>query len=232
MCACACMHMHVWWGTHAHTNVYACVLESCMYICRCGQIHLFLCLFMCVYTHLCVTVCIHMCTHACMHLDSYGNLCVLIHLHVTVSVHMLASLCAHACLYTHICACSGRSCSSEADERQVVGAECPPAARGEWKVWPRGEEELWLRGRYVGGLSPPSPPQFAPTFLPILRPVEWGSFLGSMIGPEPTLVGGTQGPILDEGPLGLGGRECPRLKVKLPGFTGTIVRTELLGPVG
>lgn len=41
-----------------------------------------------------------------------------------------------------------------------------------------------------------------------------------------------EGPALDEGPLGLGRRECPRWKVRPPGFTETTVRIELFDPVG
>lgn len=40
-----------------------------------------------------------------------------------------------------------------------------------------------------------------------------------------------EGSALGEGPLGLGGRACPRGKVRPPGFTEP-VRIELLGPMG
>lgn len=47
-----------------------------------------------------------------------------------------------------------------------------------------------------------------------------------MIGLGATLDGHKH-PALDEGPLGLGERACPRWKVRAPGFTEMIMRMEL-----
>lgn len=98
MSACASKHMRVYWGMHAHSNVYAQHMSLC-------PAHTHACVSRYTYFHVCACVCTHLCYCMCTHVCScmHASNCTYVDIYVTHTFRCM-SVCVRVSLHAHMCA--------------------------------------------------------------------------------------------------------------------------------
>ena len=140
MYVCVCMYLCVFMYVRVYVCMYVCVCmfvcNVCMYICRQGQVCMYVWLYGCKY------VSMYVCMHACMYvyMYAYSHIYIYIYTHICLRV-------ARPMKYKRACKNEGRRLSQRWNTKSVVVLASCSLRRGELLPLPELRVLLPRRGR-------------------------------------------------------------------------------------